>query len=108
MNKAKNCLQNADWTKQVNGVFVETALPMAAYGIKFLAKSFGDLTMSKLLFINSSIFKRLSEYKNFLLERRNLALTQPGVASGEEVDSQLVNEDNPPDPNYLFGEEVSL
>ena len=53
--------QLKDTIKQVNGVLVETALPMAAYGIKFLAKSFGDLTMSKLRFINSSIFIRLSE-----------------------------------------------
>ena len=42
----------------------------------------------------------------FCLERRNLALAQPGVANGEEVDSLLINEDNPPDGNYLFGEEV--
>ena len=50
---------------------------------------------------------KFSENKNFS-ERRNLALAQPGVANGEEVDSRLINEDNPPDQNYLFGEEVSL
>ena len=43
----------------------------------------------------------------FCLERRNLALTQPGVSNSEEVDSLLINEDNPPDGNFLFGEEVS-
>ena len=49
---------------------------------------------------------KFSENKNFCLERRNLALAQPGVANGEEVDTLLINEDNPPDANFLFGEEV--
>ena len=33
---------------QVVSILKETALPMAAYGVKFLAKIFGDLTLSKL------------------------------------------------------------
>ena len=40
------------------------------------------------------------------LVRRNLALAQPGVADGTGVNSKTINEDNPPDENYLFGQKV--
>ena len=40
------------------------------------------------------------------LVRRNLALSQPGVADGTGVNSKTINEDNPPDENYLFGQKV--
>ena len=42
------------------------------------------------------------------LERRTLALSQPGVENGVEVDLATINEDNPPDENFLFGVEVGF
>ena len=69
---------------RVANILRNTALPMAAYGVKFLAKIFGDFTQ----------------------KRRNLALNQPEVVNGGQVDPLLINRDNPPDGNFLFGEEI--
>ena len=38
--------------------------------------------------------------------RRNLALDQPGIENNPGVLSKTINEDNPPDENFLFGKAV--
>ena len=44
-----------DTTNSVAKTLKDTALPSAAFGVKFLAKIFGDITLSK-LFYNSRFF----------------------------------------------------
>ena len=73
----------------VASILGETALPMAAYGVKFLAKIFGDLTLSKLFSHkyfcvhvvskhSNTNHKNSHKHKYFCLERRNLAPARSG------------------------------
>ena len=48
----------------VASILRETALPMAAYGVKFLAKIFGDLTLSKLFYHKYFLCIRCSKHTN--------------------------------------------
>ena len=40
--------------------------------------------------------------------RRNLALDQPGIKDNTGVITKTINEENPPDENFLFGKAVGF
>ena len=53
------------YKNRVANILRNTALPMAAFGVKFLAKIFGDFTQSKSSFINT-LYTRYTNHTTFI------------------------------------------